>query len=216
MRTSTFNKTRHLSRRSTQNISCVKARRSVKAFHSHTDRDHWIVIRAGAGSRRTISHGPAASCSPESVCRLGHQSPHATELRATRAELRYGACCQGEPSRPAFRRVQQAKTARPSPLQVIGSLASKPPADKDPLTGLLISKDFSYTLLDPKDLKDFTGLGTSEITQRQRVRIGVSWDVVRWHLEGMYGEVEEDVVDGRAVFIVSLCRLLRLSRHHDQ
>jgi cleavage and polyadenylation specificity factor subunit 3 len=88
--------------------------------------------------------------------------------------------------------------------QVIGSLASKPPADKDPLTGLLISKDFSYTLLDPKDLKDFTGLGTSEITQRQRVRIGVSWDVVRWHLEGMYGEVEEDVVDGRAVFIVSL------------
>jgi hypothetical protein len=87
--------------------------------------------------------------------------------------------------------------------QVIGSLASKPPQDKDPLSGLLVSKDFSYTLLDPKDLKDFTGLGTSEITQRQRVRIGVGWDVVKWHLEGMYGEVEEDVVDNRPVFVVS-------------
>ncbi|KAG7527458.1 hypothetical protein FFLO_06915 [Filobasidium floriforme] len=87
-------------------------------------------------------------------------------------------------------------------VKVIGSLASKPPQDKDPLSGLLVSKDFSYTLLDPKDLKDFTGLGTSEITQRQRVRIGVGWDVVKWHLEGMYGEVEEDVVDSRPVFVV--------------
>lgn len=46
-------------------------------------------------------------------------------------------------------------------------------------------------------------MGTSEITQRQRVRIGVGWEVVRWHLEGMYGEVEEDVVDERPVFVVS-------------
>jgi hypothetical protein len=57
--------------------------------------------------------------------------------------------------------------------------------------GLLVSKDFSYTLLDPKDLYDFTGLSTSTIIQQQTVSIGVDWSVIRWHLEGMYGEVDE-------------------------
>jgi cleavage and polyadenylation specificity factor subunit 3 len=61
--------------------------------------------------------------------------------------------------------------------------------------GLLISKDFSYTLLDPKDLKDFTGLSTSTIVQKQSIPIGVDWSVVRWHLEGMYGEIEEGTDD---------------------
>ncbi len=46
-------------------------------------------------------------------------------------------------------------------------------------------------MLDPRDLKDFTGLGTSDIVQRQSVNISVGWEVIRWHLEGMYGEVEE-------------------------
>jgi len=69
---------------------------------------------------------------------------------------------------------------------------------------LLISKDFSYTLLDPKDLRDFTGLSTSTITQKQTIPISVDWSIVRWHLEGMYGEVEEGEDEaGRRVFTVS-------------
>lgn len=76
-------------------------------------------------------------------------------------------------------------------VKVIGSLAAEPPKHGQPLSGLLVQKDFSYTMLDPKDLKDFTGLGTTEIMQKQSVRIGVSWEMIRWHLEGMYGEVEE-------------------------
>lgn len=67
-----------------------------------------------------------------------------------------------------------------------------------------MSKDFSYTLLDPKDLKDFTGLSTSAITQRQTIPIGVDWSVVRWYLEGMYGEAEAGVDgEGRATLTVS-------------
>ncbi|GHJ87105.1 hypothetical protein NliqN6_3507 [Naganishia liquefaciens] len=85
-------------------------------------------------------------------------------------------------------------------IKVIGSLATKHPKPTQPLAGLLVQKDYSYTLLDPKDLKDFTGLGTTEIKQRQSLRVGVSWEVIRWHLEGMYGEVEEDVEDDKAVF----------------
>jgi cleavage and polyadenylation specificity factor subunit 3 len=66
------------------------------------------------------------------------------------------------------------------------------------LSGLLVSKDFSYTLLDPRDLKDFAGLSTCTVAQRQKVALGVRWQLVRWHLEGMFGSVAEGV-DGDGV-----------------
>lgn len=77
--------------------------------------------------------------------------------------------------------------------KAIGTIAAKPPAQGDLVDGLLISKDFAYTILDPKDLTDFTGLSTSTIIQRQRVALAVSWDMVRWHLQGMYGRLQEGV-----------------------
>ena len=58
-------------------------------------------------------------------------------------------------------------------------------------------------MLDPRDLRDFTGLGTTEILQKQNVRIGVSWEMIRWHLEGMYGEVEEVMLGELPAFKVS-------------
>ncbi|KAI6121578.1 beta-lactamase-like protein [Pisolithus sp. B1] len=75
--------------------------------------------------------------------------------------------------------------------KAIGTLASKPPQENDIISGLLVSKDYSYTLLDPRDLRDFAGLSTCIVTQRQRVALGVGWDLVRWHLEGMFGKVED-------------------------
>jgi len=32
---------------------------------------------------------------------------------------------------------------------------------------------------------------TCTVTQRQRIVLGVGWNLVKWHLEGMYGSVEE-------------------------
>ncbi|WVQ83623.1 endoribonuclease YSH1 [Cryptococcus sp. DSM 104549] len=88
-------------------------------------------------------------------------------------------------------------------VKAIGSLAETRPVHGTQVKGLLVSKDFSYTLLDPKDLRDFTGLSTSSIAQKQSVPIGVDWSVVRWYLEGMYGEVEEGQDEqGRAAFTV--------------
>lgn len=29
------------------------------------------------------------------------------------------------------------------------------------------------------------------VTQQQKIALGVGWELVRWHLEGMYGSVEE-------------------------
>lgn len=54
-----------------------------------------------------------------------------------------------------------------------------------------MAKDYSYTLLDPRDLRDFAGLTTCTLTQKQRIVLGVGWEMVRWHLEGMFGTVEE-------------------------
>ncbi|BEI99005.1 hypothetical protein CcaverHIS631_0400480 [Cutaneotrichosporon cavernicola] len=98
-------------------------------------------------------------------------------------------------------------------VKAIGSLAEERPAHGAALKGLLVSKDFSYTLLDPKDLRDFTGLSTSTITQKVSLPIGVDWAVVRWHLEGMYGEVEESVDEaGREVMtVMNAVRVLRVS-----
>ncbi|KAK0504613.1 beta-lactamase-like protein [Armillaria luteobubalina] len=75
--------------------------------------------------------------------------------------------------------------------KAIGTLADAAPQTNDVLSGLLVAKDYSYTLLDPRDLRDFTGLSTCTVTQRQKVALGVRWGLVRWHLEGMYGHVEE-------------------------
>ncbi|KAI0769356.1 mRNA 3'-end-processing protein YSH1 [Trametes elegans] len=77
--------------------------------------------------------------------------------------------------------------------KAIGTLAAKPPQPNDIISGLLVSKDYSYTLLDPRDLRDFAGLTTCVVTQRQKVALGVGWELVRWHLEGMFGSVEEGV-----------------------
>ncbi|KAG9105806.1 endoribonuclease ysh1 [Ceratobasidium sp. 392] len=79
--------------------------------------------------------------------------------------------------------------------RAIGSLATPSPALGSTLSGLLISKDYSYTLLSTKDLRDFTGLSLSTVTQRQRVPLAVGWALVRWHLEGMFGSVKEGMDD---------------------
>ncbi|KAH7916536.1 beta-lactamase-like protein [Hygrophoropsis aurantiaca] len=77
--------------------------------------------------------------------------------------------------------------------KAIGTLANKVPQANDVISGLLVAKDYSYTLLDPRDLRDFAGLSTCTVTQRQKIALGVRWDLVRWHLEGMFGTIEEGV-----------------------
>ena len=84
-------------------------------------------------------------------------------------------------------------------------MAAKPPQPNDVISGLLVSKDYSYTLLDPRDLRDFAGLSTCTVTQRQRLVLGVGWELVRWHLEGMFGSVEEGIdKDGVPIMRVRL------------
>jgi cleavage and polyadenylation specificity factor subunit 3 len=90
-----------------------------------------------------------------------------------------------EPLKIKFRGERMAKA--------IGSIAKKPPKQDDVLSGLLISKDFAYTILNPEDLNDFTGLSTSTIVQRQRIQLHVTWSLIQYHLKGMFGKVVEGV-----------------------
>ncbi|KAK4694158.1 hypothetical protein P7C70_g8785, partial [Phenoliferia sp. Uapishka_3] len=77
--------------------------------------------------------------------------------------------------------------------KALGTLAESSPTLGSSLSGLLVSKDFTYTFLAPSDLRDFTGLSTSVIMQRQRITVSVTWDLVRWHLQGMYGKIQQGV-----------------------
>lgn len=72
------------------------------------------------------------------------------------------------------------------------------------MSGLLVAKDYSYTLLDPRDLRDFAGLSTCVVTQRQKLVLGVGWELIRWHLEGMFGKLEEGC-DADGVQIMRVC-----------
>ncbi|POW09180.1 hypothetical protein PSHT_09255, partial [Puccinia striiformis] len=76
--------------------------------------------------------------------------------------------------------------------RAIGSLAEETmPSAGSNLSGILVSKDAAYTLLSPADLREYTGLSTSTILQRQKLVINVGWETVRWHLNGMYGGIIE-------------------------
>lgn len=60
------------------------------------------------------------------------------------------------------------------------------------LSRLLVAKDYSYSLLEPRDLR----LSTCTVTQRQKIMVGVRWELVRWYLEGMFGSIEEGLDKG--------------------
>ena len=73
---------------------------------------------------------------------------------------------------------------------------------------MLVAKDCAYTLLDVQDLHQFTELCVPVVKQKQRLVIGVGWELVRWHLEGMFGKIENGM-DGDRV------KTIRVGVHAD-
>ncbi|KAJ2715967.1 endoribonuclease ysh1, partial [Coemansia spiralis] len=73
--------------------------------------------------------------------------------------------------------------------RVKGGLASKVPAHGDVVSGILVEKDFNYTLVDTADLHEFTGLAPVVVEQLQRVPYASSFSLLRLHLEQMFGEL---------------------------
>ena len=58
------------------------------------------------------------------------------------------------------------------------------------VSGILVQRDFQYHIMAPEDLPEFTSLSTVTIRQRQRVPCRAPFNLIKWHLEQMWGELE--------------------------
>ncbi|CAG8745367.1 19679_t:CDS:2, partial [Racocetra fulgida] len=79
--------------------------------------------------------------------------------------------------------------------KAIGRLAAKYPSENQLVSGIIVSKDFQFNIMDPNDLKDFSGIPTSAIIQKQTIAYHSSFSLLRYHLEQMYGPLEETLDD---------------------
>lgn len=75
--------------------------------------------------------------------------------------------------------------------KVIGNLATQAPVDGSFVEGVLTSKDFTFQIIAPTELAGFTELVTAPVIQKISVISHAPAGLIRWHLEQMYGTVEE-------------------------
>ncbi|CAG8479359.1 5568_t:CDS:10 [Paraglomus occultum] len=101
-----------------------------------------------------------------------------------------------------FRGEKMAKT--------IGTLASKYPTENQIVTGILVSKDFQFNIISASDLKEFSGIATSSILQKQTIGYRASFSLLRYHLEQMFGVLEE-IVDNDEVVGLKILGVLSLT-----
>ncbi|KAF9438809.1 Cleavage and polyadenylation specificity factor subunit 3 [Entomortierella beljakovae] len=75
--------------------------------------------------------------------------------------------------------------------RTIGQMAATFP-DKDKLvSGVLVVKEFQYTIMDTSDLEEFVGLQTTSVVQRQVVPYHASFSLLKFHLRQMFGKIQE-------------------------
>ncbi len=77
--------------------------------------------------------------------------------------------------------------------RTVGTLASDAPTNDTRLGGVLVARDFRYSLLSPADLGEYTNLPTMTLSQRllMKVGLGVTASLLEWHLRSMFGVVEQ-------------------------
>lgn len=81
--------------------------------------------------------------------------------------------------------------------KVIGSLASGKPEHGKPVSGILLKRGFNYHVMAPSDLKNYTDLSTSSITQRQIIGYRASFNVLYANLRQLCGKVEQFIHFGK-------------------
>ncbi|KAK9355297.1 beta-lactamase-like protein [Lipomyces doorenjongii] len=108
------------------------------------------------------------------------------DLRQTENEVKVFNPRNSEELRLPFRGVKVAK--------VMGSLAAKPPMDGQIISGILVQKNFEMSVMAADDLKEFSGLTTSSVIQRQSIAVEVSAELIKFHLEQMFGTLKDAIV----------------------
>jgi len=74
--------------------------------------------------------------------------------------------------------------------KTVGSLASMCPKDGRHISGVLVQKDFSHTIMAPEELSTYTQLKTNTIIQRQTIPFHLPFASLHHSLEQMYEGVE--------------------------
>lgn len=70
-------------------------------------------------------------------------------------------------------------------------MAAKYPTEDEPLNGVIVAKDFQLNIMSTEDLNELGGLITTVVTQRQVVPFNAAISLLKWHLEMMFGTVQE-------------------------
>jgi len=83
--------------------------------------------------------------------------------------------------------------------KVIGEMAKVEPKNNDRLSGVLVSKDFHYHIMDAKELSEFTDVNTTEIIQKQKLSFHGTFSLVIFHLEQMFGEIK--IIDNESILV---------------
>ncbi|KAK9462217.1 beta-lactamase-like protein [Lipomyces oligophaga] len=105
------------------------------------------------------------------------------DVRGTANEVRVFNPRNSEEVSLVFQGVKVAK--------VMGSLATKPPVPGQLISGILVQKNFEMSLLASNDLEEFSGLFSTSLVQRQSISVDSPPDLIRFHLEQMFGLVRD-------------------------
>jgi cleavage and polyadenylation specificity factor subunit 3 len=75
--------------------------------------------------------------------------------------------------------------------KIIGELASQTPVNGTIVEGILASKEFTFQIVAREELEEFTELVNVPVIQTQNVTTRAPWGLIQWHLEQMYGTIEQ-------------------------
>ncbi|KAK7206372.1 mRNA cleavage and polyadenylation specificity factor complex endoribonuclease subunit Ysh1 [Myxozyma melibiosi] len=150
------------------------------SFAAHVDfKQNSEFIDLVNASNIILVHGEQKNMGRLKAALLGKYK----DLRDTADEIKIFDPRNSEEVRLPFRGVKVAK--------VMGSLASKPPMDGQILSGILVQKNFEMSILALEDLQEFSGLSTTAVVQRQTVTVDATSELVKFHLQQMFGAVKD-------------------------
>lgn len=84
--------------------------------------------------------------------------------------------------------------------KVMGKLATKKPENGDPVTGILVKRDFKYHIVDSADINKYTDMSMSTVSQRQSLAFNGSPASLKLLLERIGGIGTVEVLDADKKF----------------
>ncbi|OBA14138.1 uncharacterized protein OGAPODRAFT_17082 [Ogataea polymorpha] len=94
--------------------------------------------------------------------------------------------------------------------KVMGQLATSLPKEHDTINGVLVQKNFDLSLLKIEDLREFAGLTTTVVRQRQSLRCTATKSLIKWQLTQMFGYIQE-LVDEDDEYVVKVMSAVKIT-----